>query len=210
MWQITYNQINSTIRMNKYWQVTNQRSILSYFSGAASEAEVEPEPAPPPSKPQQQIDIFCDGACANNGKKHAKAGFGVFIRVNGVDTHAISEALRPDEQQTNQRAELRALQYSIIYASKQTIPHINIYSDSEYAINCITKWAARWKRSNWVKPDKDPVQHRDIIEPTFDIWVMLSPHVRIQHVAAHTGRADALSRGNEIADNLATAALDKN
>lgn len=200
--------------MNKYWQVTNQRSILSYFSGAGAAAAAEeetPVPAPSPptpvAPPPPQIEIFCDGACANNGKKHAKAGFGVFIRVNGVDAHAISEPLRTDEQQTNQRAELRALQYSIIYASKQNIPHINIYSDSEYAINCITKWAARWKRSNWIKADKEPVQHRDIIEPTFDLWVMLSPYVRIQHVAAHTGRADALSRGNEVADNLAAAAL---
>ena len=84
---------------------------------------------------------------------------------------------------------------------------VRIYTDSEYAINCLTKWVPGWKRGGWKRATGEPVLHRDILEPLHDAWVSLRGVAFLEHVAAHTGRGDALSRGNERADALARASL---
>lgn len=39
-----------------------------------------------------------------------------------------------------------------------------IYSDSEYAINCIAHWVERWKISGWVTTRGKPVENQDLIK----------------------------------------------
>jgi ribonuclease HI len=154
------------------------------------------------------ILIFCDGACANNGKKYAKAGFGMSAQQDGVELIAISEPLGAEEPQTNQRAELRGLQAALTYVSNSTASGVlQIHSDSQYAINSITKWAPAWKRAGWRKADSKPVLHRDLIEPMYEMWKSLTGRVTLMHVDAHTGKQDVLSKGNARADELATASI---
>lgn len=202
-------------------------SVLSYFlldpdiqtslplrapaTGVAPRAEARVTPLPAEMEPvRQAVLIFCDGACANNGRRGARAGFGVVVLRDGVELTAVSEPLRPEEPQTNQRAELRGLalalsQAGILAASGTTT--VRIYTDSEYAINCLTKWMPGWKRAGWKRATGEPVLHRDILEPLHDAWVALRGVAFLEHVAAHTGRGDLLSRGNERADALARASL---
>jgi ribonuclease HI len=80
-----------------------------------------------------------------------------------------------------------------------------IYSDSRYALDCVTKWALGWKARGWIKADKKPIMHLDLIEPMFELWSTLRHRVTLEHVAAHTGKTDAASRGNAVADELANA-----
>lgn len=193
-----------------------QKTILSYFTGDSGLPTIHPpaaiaaETAPHAEViASQQYTIFCDGACTKNGKRGARAAYGLCIWRGATETAAVSQPLRPEEPQTNQRAELRALSEAVAHAERLagSGAPISIHTDSEYAINCITKWAPTWKRAGWMKADKTPVLHRDIIEPLYDRWRGLPVPVRLMHVSAHTGRSDILSRGNARADELASAAL---
>lgn len=163
-------------------------------------------------QPRLTLDLFCDGACVNNGRRGAKASFGLVVYQSGTEIAAVAEPLAAHETQTNQRAELRGLQAAIHYAQKAVAAGattIRIYSDSEYAINCVTRWAPGWSRSGWRKSDKTPVLHADLIVPMYEVWNALRAYAFLQHVTAHTGRTDPLSLGNARADELATSALSR-
>ena len=192
-----------------------QKTILSYFTGDPEPQTIRSAaPVTPavPEPPHEIYSIFCDGACTKNGRRGAKAGYGACVWRGATELAVLSQAVAPSEPQTNQRAELRGLCTAVKYAENlvgaiRAGASVTIYCDSEYAINCISKWAPVWKRAGWMKADKTPVLHRDIIEPLYDSWRNLGAPVRLLHVSAHTGRGDLLSRGNARADELATAAI---
>jgi len=195
------------------------RSILSYFmeepgiqTSPPDDLHALPLPLPLPlhEPPRRAIDIFCDGACVNNGRRGARGGFGMMARCDGVEIAALAEPLRADEPQTNQRAELRGLRAALQFAESTVgsgATTIRIYTDSEYAINCLTKWIVGWKRSGWRRATGEPVLHRDLLEPLYDSWTALRGIAFLHHVASHTGRSDPISLGNTRADELARSAL---
>jgi ribonuclease HI len=165
---------------------------------------VAPSVPKAPSAPKA-LWIFCDGACERNGKPGAKAGYGVFVsRPDGSTVETFSAPLAADEPQTNQRAELRALHHALSYAlAVPSEERIIIYSDSQYGIDCLTKWAPGWAAAGWRKADKKPVLHTDLIKPCVEMLDLCKGVVSLQHVAAHTGKKDLLSLGNARADQLA-------
>jgi ribonuclease HI len=175
----------------------------------------EPQALPPPTRTmaatpsRRYIDIFCDGGCLHNGRAFSRAGFGVHVLMDGELHTEVSVPLSKDELQTNQRAELRALERALKYTQYSPEEyHVRIFTDSEYSINCITKWAAGWKRNDWRKSvNHGPVKNRDIIEPVYEMWETVKYRTTIEHVKAHTGRTDWKSEGNRRADELATAAM---
>lgn len=170
--------------------------------------------------------IYCDGACKNNGKRNARAGYGLSVQYNNKEVYLISKALEDSESHTNQRAELRALSDAleitykkITYLSnklelKIPIKKVHIYSDSEYSINCLTKWAPSWSKRGWRKADGKEVLHVDIIKPMFEEWTKWNMYtgglvydIQIHHVRSHTGKTDPISLGNERADELAVLSI---
>jgi ribonuclease HI len=164
--------------------------------------------APVPEPARQYMDIFCDGACSRNGKINAKAGFGLHVRLDNKVHAEVSEPLDSTEPQTNQRAELRALERALEYAIEcpESI-HVRIYTDSEYSIDCITKWSFDWRRRGWIKSDGKEVQHKDVIANTFRNWLSVNTRTTIEHVRAHTNKGDWKSLGNKRADELAVASI---
>lgn len=73
-----------------------------------------------------------------------------------------------------------------------------IESDSQYAINCSTKWVKGWKRNGWVNSQKKPVKNRELIE-AIDNEISKRPGpVRFRWVKGHAG-----NEGNELVDDLA-------
>ena len=200
-------------------------TILTYFYADVGGPEIPTLPSSTPRQEQKQpvstsyvqeetprltLDLFCDGACVNNGRRGARAAFGLVVYQNGQEIAAAAEPLAAHETQTNQRAELRGLQAAILYGQKAVsagATTIRMYSDSEYAINCLTRWAPGWSRAGWRKADRTPVLHSDLIVPMYEAWNALRGYAFLQHVAAHTGRTDPLSLGNARADELATSAL---
>jgi ribonuclease HI len=156
--------------------------------------------------------LFTDGACSDNGKRNAKAGFGVHVYKD--PRYDRSVRLLPTEQQTNNRAELRAIQAALDlidqHDAEWSSGHTGykIWSDSEYSIHCLTKWAPGWRRNNWKKSDGGLIQNIDLIKPLYERLARM-PRVTLQHVRAHQ---DALKSefpfdGNHRADQLATQSL---
>jgi ribonuclease HI len=137
--------------------------------------------------------VYTDGASSNNGKSNAKAGYGVYWGDN--DSRNVSERLIGDRQ-TNQRAETMA----IIRAVEQDIDSqetLEIRTDSQYAINALTDWSAKWQANGWMSNHKE-VQNRDLFEKAIDVIEKRKGKVTFTHVAGHQG-----IKGNEEADRLA-------
>ena len=154
-----------------------------------------------------KTDIFCDGSARGNGQKGARAGYGVAVLLDGYVFKRISEKLKPDEPPTNQRAELQAF-YHALRITKERQTQTTIYTDSMYSINCITTWAAGWKKKGWKKADGKPVLHLDIIEPMVALYEEIKLLLTIKHVKGHQTGNSYEAQGNNLADELATLAAD--
>ena len=151
--------------------------------------------------------VFCDGSCLNNGRPGARAGYAVVVMNGDAEIHVYATAVPETEPQTNQRAELRALLYALQYLRESGCGG-TVYTDSKYAIQCVTTWGPAWKTAGWKKADKKPALHVDLIEPMLELYAPngIVGGIALQHVAAHTGRSDAVSRGNARVDDLARCA----
>ena len=196
--------------------------ITKYFTGVESKQE---EPTGRPLQVKQierspsdtkTFHIFTDGACSDNGRRGARGGFGVHFyskQGRGLD---ISEPLMNNEPQTNNRGELRAIQAALDRIDQneslwsQEFTEYCIWSDSEYSIHSLTKWAPNWRRNGWRKSDGGIIQNVDLIRPIFEKLGRM-PRVRLQHVRAHQkGREHEFPfDGNTEADRLARASISR-
>ena len=147
------------------------------------------------------INAFTDGACSNNGKQNAKAGIGIFFEEN--DPRNVSR--RVDGKQTNNTAELTAIVvvFDILREDIEQGKKIVIHSDSEYSINCMTKWGVKWAQDNW---SKKTIKNLELVKKGYELFQQF-PNVSISHVKAHTESMDQLSVGNRGADRLANESI---
>lgn len=199
--------------------------LKKWFSGAASEPAPEsPKKVAEPrtilvqprlpavlETPSQTFHIFTDGACSANGQRGAKAGYGVHFYSFSQRSADLSVRLDPAETQTNNRAELRAIEAAVDWLDRNPLPvdrDVCIWTDSEYSLNSLTKWAEGWRRNGWRKRDGTSIVNLDIIRPLSDRIRML-PQVRLRHVEGHKdSRATEFPWcGNAVADKLATGSL---
>ena len=156
--------------------------------------------------PSGTLTIYCDGSCTSNGKPEARAGFGVYVTSSGLEKYRHSERICAHEPQTNQRAELRGLQYALTYLMKSGTATGVIYTDSKYALDCLLTWGPGWEKKGWKKADGKDVLHQDLLKPMMETLRQLGPRCELRHVFGHTGAVDAISAGNAVADELACAA----
>jgi ribonuclease HI len=147
------------------------------------------------------IHVFTDGACRNNGKPTAKAGIGIYF--GETDPRNCSE--RVIGKQSNNTAELTAI-LKIFDILKEDIKYdtkVIIYSDSQYSIDCFTKWSIQWAQDNWTKKN---LKNIELVKQGYTLFQMY-PCVQLIHVKAHTGGRDFFSIGNEHADRLANLSI---
>jgi ribonuclease HI len=156
------------------------------------------------SIPQNKVRIYTDGSCINNGKSNAIGGFAVYFPGGEFKNIAEKYTRHP----TNQRCELTAI-YRAIQETQQHIMaggKIEIYTDSEYSMKCLTNYCRKWCVNGWVKADKKPIENRDIIEPLWGFYSRYYKNIGLTHVRAHTGASDEHSRNNDIVDGMARQA----
>ena len=152
--------------------------------------------------------IYTDGACTNNGKLNARCSIGVYFSdKNTVKLKDISKVLQV-EKSSNNVAELTAIYEALkIYQKSELFLPLQIYSDSKYSINCITKWYPSWVLKDCVQSKENHKLIKDIYDKYSE---MKKNHdIHLQYIKAHTGFNDEHSIGNSIADRLATDALKK-
>jgi len=140
------------------------------------------------------VEIYTDGACRGNP---GPGGWGVLLRCNGTDK-TLSGAVKDT---TNNRMELMA---AIEGLNAVTRPcEIMMVTDSEYVKNGITQWLANWQKRNWKGSNGKIVKNIDLWQQ-LDAAVKRHTKVSWQWVRGHNGHPE-----NEIADELATSAIDK-
>jgi ribonuclease HI len=149
-----------------------------------------------------EINVYTDGACSNNGQRGAKAGLGVYFGEN--DPRNCSE--RIEGKQTNNTAELKAIikAAEILYREILAGFTVNIYSDSSYAIRCCTTYGEKMEKRDWIK--KKPIPNQELVKQAYYTFKD-KKNVHFNYIAAHTGKEDEHSLGNEGADKLANLAI---
>lgn len=105
------------------------------------------------AKPRKRVAIFTDGACKGNP---GPGGWGVLLRLGPHE----KELSGGEADTTNNRMEMTAV---IKGLSALTEPcEVELYSDSKYVLDGITKWVEGWKRRGWVTASKKPVRNADL------------------------------------------------
>ena len=97
---------------------------------------------------------------------------------------------------TNQIGELCAV-LEALRAHPGSEPLV-IETDSQYAINCATKWVHGWKRNGWKNSQKKPVKNAALIKAIDAELSKRAGSVKFVWVKGHAGNA-----GNEKVDELA-------
>ena len=99
-----------------------------------------------------------------------------------------------DGATTNIRMEGRALIAAMKLADGA---RCEIYTDSEFCINVLTKWAPGWQAKGWSK--KGGIKNLDLVQEAFLLY--LNSQARLVWVRGHNG-----DEGNELADEWANKA----
>ncbi|MFF2372538.1 ribonuclease H [Agromyces sp. NPDC058110] len=98
---------------------------------------------------------------------------------------------------TNNQGELKAV-LELFRATAHLDDELLVLCDSQYVINCITKWMPGWKRKGWRKADGKPVLNVDLLQELDD--ELVGRRYRFEWVKGHVGHPM-----NEAADTRARA-----
>ena len=149
------------------------------------------------------INIYTDGACSNNGKADARAGFGIWFGEG--DERNTSESFTGP--QTNNRAELLAIikALTILRDEIEQGQPVMIYSDSSYSIRCCTTYGEKMAKKGWKNKGKD-IPNVEIVKVAYNFCKKYN-NIKFKHIKAHTGLEDEHSIGNDHADRLANLAI---
>lgn len=139
----------------------------------------------------KKVTIYTDGACSGNP---GPGGWGAVLQYGAHE----KELSGGDPQTTNNKMELTGA----IEALRQLREpcEVDLYSDSKYVIDGITKgWAKGWKARGWKKADKTPAKNPEL-------WDALLSLVEYHTVCFHWVKGHADNPHNNRCDELAVAA----
>ena len=129
---------------------------------------------------------YTDGSASPN------PGPGGFAVIKDLKPHILGAE---KGETTNIRMEGLALVAALRDASGR--PCV-IYTDSEFWINVVTKWAPGWQAKGWVKKGGE-IKNLDIVQELFQLYITSQADLR--WVRGHEG-----DEGNELADEWANKA----
>ena len=137
--------------------------------------------------------IFTDGACRGNP---GPGGWGALLKYGDTKKELSGGELETTNNRMEMMAAIKALE------SLNRPIQVELYTDSVYVKDGITKWIHGWKARNWKTANKKPVKN-------IDLWRRLEramePHLIDWHwIKGHAGHAD-----NELVDELARNAIPK-
>ncbi len=140
------------------------------------------------------VDIYTDGACSGNP---GNGGYGAVLLYNG----ARKELSAGYRLTTNNRMEVLA-----VIKALETLKEpcrVNLYSDSKYVVDAISKgWVRKWKANGWKKADKSRALN-------VDLWERLLSLLEVHEVKFIWVKGHADNAENERCDFLARSAIEK-
>lgn len=141
----------------------------------------------------KKVEIFTDGACKGNP---GPGGWGALLRLGPHE----KELSGGEADTTNNRMEMTA---AIRALSALIEPcEVDLYTDSKYLIDGITKWVFGWQKRGWVNASKKPVRNEDL-------WHELIALTGRHKVKWHWVRGHAGHEENERVDRLASDEADR-
>ena len=140
-----------------------------------------------------EVEIFTDGACKGNP---GPGGWGAVLRSGGKER----DISGGEKLTTNNQMELMAAIEALNALKKPC--HVQLYTDSNYVRDGITKWIHGWRRNGWKTSDRKPVKNAEL-------WQALVEAAAPHRIDWHWVRGHAGHPENERADALACAEADK-
>jgi len=144
-------------------------------------------------KKNKKVIIYTDGACSGNP---GKGGWGAVLsygdktkEINGYNKHT-----------TNNQMELQAVAEALKVLKRRC--EVEIYTDSQYVKNGITKWIFNWKKNDWRNARKKPIKNKEF-------WEKLDEQVKRHDIEWHWVKGHSTNELNNLADYLATSAIEK-
>jgi ribonuclease HI len=140
-----------------------------------------------------KVEIFTDGACSGNP---GPGGWAALLRYGRHE----KEISGSEPETTNNRMELTAAIRALEALKRRS--SVDLYTDSIYVRDGITKWIHTWKSNGWKTSAKKPVKNDDL-------WQRLDAALARHDVRWHWVRGHAGHEENERVDVLARAALEE-
>ena len=139
------------------------------------------------------IVVYTDGSSRGNP---GPGGYGIVMQKHGTDyIKEFSEGFR---KTTNNRMEMMAA-IRALESLKRPV-QVELYTDSVYVRDGITKWIQGWKARGWKTANKKPVKNVDLWQRLEN--AMGSHSIDWHWVKGHAGHVD-----NELVDELARNAI---
>ena len=135
------------------------------------------------------ITYYTDGSASPN------PGPGGYAVIKELQPHLIGSE---EGQTTNIRMEGKAILAALKDASGE---HCEIFTDSEFWINVITKWAPGWEAKGWKKKGGE-IKNLEIVQEVYPIYQQ--SNATLTWVRGHEGDI-----GNELADEWANKARER-
>lgn len=139
------------------------------------------------------VEIYTDGACSGNP---GPGGWGAILRYGAHE----KELSGGEADTTNNRMEMTAVIESLAALTKPCT--IDLYTDSNYVRDGVTKWMDGWKAKGWKTADKKPVKNRYL-------WERIDEEMKRHTITWHWIKGHAGHPENERADELARQAIVK-
>lgn len=156
-----------------------------------------------------QMRIYVDGGCRGNGYSDAIGACAAVFQLKYSQqtwTHRLPSYPTP----TNQRAEIGA----IILALEQALERyreldsnpwldVKIYSDSKYAVGCMTDWIYKWSRNGWINSAGNDVANKELIQKASNLDDRLKEDGSVEYIwipRAENGDADRAC--DEVLDEM--------
>ncbi|MDD6022754.1 MAG: ribonuclease HI [Oscillospiraceae bacterium] len=136
------------------------------------------------------VTIYTDGACSGNP---GPGGYGAIL-MYGEHKKELSGG---EANTTNNRMELLAVITALSALNRPCTG--DLYTDSQYIVNAVTKgWAVRWRANGWMRNKKDKA-----LNP--DLWDTLLNLLDRHQVTFHWVKGHAENPYNNRCDELAVA-----
>ena len=138
-----------------------------------------------------KVIIFTDGACSGNP---GPGGWGALLRYGDTEKKLSGGELETTNNRMEMMAAIKALE------SLKRPVQVELYTDSVYVRDGITKWIQGWKVRGWKTANKKPVKN-------VDLWQRLEHAMGSHSIDWHWVKGHAGCSDNELVDELARNAI---
>ncbi len=141
----------------------------------------------------KRVIIHTDGGCRGNP---GVGGWGAILSYGDATKELKGNA----DHTTNNKMELTAAIEALETLKREC--HVDLYTDSVYVRDGITKWIVGWRSKGWRTANRKPVKNKEL-------WQALDELNQKHQIEWHWVKGHSGDPGNERADELANEAMDE-